>query len=176
LPDVERFVARPGFRLCVGKWRAIFGYREDGTIEVIDVWARGGSTSAAIVDRETDVEILERDGGRRFAVVPMELWEEMLDKAEMREDIALCDSAVAALERGEEESVPSELVDRLLAGENPVKVWREYRGLGQRELAEKAGVAQAHVAQIETGRRKGSVDTLRRLAGAMRVDLDDLVP
>lgn len=132
--------------------------------------------SAAIVDREPDVEIVERDGGRRFAVVPMELWEEMLDKAELLEDIALYDSAVAALERGEEEFVPSELVDRLLPGENPVKVWREYRGLSQRELAQKAGVAQAYVAQIETGRRKGSVGTLRRLAEALRVDLDDLVP
>ncbi len=40
-PDVRRLVARPGFRLRVGKWRAVFRYREDGTIEVIDVRPRG---------------------------------------------------------------------------------------------------------------------------------------
>ena len=58
---------------------------------------------------------------------------------------------------------------------NPVRVWREYRGLTQRELAEKAGLAQAYIAQIETGRRKGTVDVYKRLAEALRVDIDDLV-
>ncbi len=33
------------------------------------------------------------------------------------------------LDHGEDELIPSEVVEQLLAGEHPLKVWREYRGL-----------------------------------------------
>ena len=74
----------------------------------------------------------------------------------------------------DQEAVPAELVDRLLSGEHPVKVWREYRGLSQRGLAARAGLNFAYLSQIETGARKGPVQTIRKLAEALSVDLDDL--
>ena len=37
------------------------------------------------------------------------------------------DRFTAAVEKGEEELVPHEIVARLAAGESPIKVWREYR-------------------------------------------------
>jgi DNA-binding XRE family transcriptional regulator len=66
--------------------------------------------------------------------------------------------------------------DRLLAGESPVKVWREKRGKTQRELATAAGISQPHLAEIEKGTKTGSVVTLRKLARVLEVDLDSLVP
>lgn len=66
--------------------------------------------------------------------------------------------------------------ERLVAGESPVKVWREKQGLNQRELAVAAGISQSHLAEIETRAKTGSVETLRRLARALKVDLDTLVP
>jgi transcriptional regulator with XRE-family HTH domain len=45
----------------------------------------------------------------------------------------------------------------------------------QAALAEKAGVNRVTVAEIETGRKQGSIATLRALADALRVSLDDLV-
>ncbi|MCF4129475.1 helix-turn-helix domain-containing protein [Methylobacterium sp. SyP6R] len=79
------------------------------------------------------------------------------------------------LAAGEEEMIPVEVVDRLLSGENRVRVWREHRGLTATALAEKAGIAQAFLSQIETGRREGTVETLRKLARALDLTLDDLV-
>jgi len=64
---------------------------------------------------------------------------------------------------------------RLLDGESPVKVWREKRGLSQRELAAAAGVGAGYLAEIETGRKPGSVRALARLARALRVQMEDLV-
>lgn len=79
------------------------------------------------------------------------------------------------LAAGEEELVPSEIVDRLLSGESRIRVWREHRGMTAKVLAEEAGIAQPFLSQIETGKREGTVDTLRSLADALGVTIDDLV-
>lgn len=81
----------------------------------------------------------------------------------------------AALAAGEEELLPADLVDRLLSGENPLRVWREYRGLTIKALAEEAGVASSYLSQTETGKRAGTVETLGRLASILRTTIDDLV-
>ncbi len=59
--------------------------------------------------------------------------------------------------------------------ENMVQVWREYRGLTHAELAAQCGLAQATIAQIEGGKRTGSVEVLKKIAEALTLDLDDLV-
>jgi len=64
---------------------------------------------------------------------------------------------------------------RLLDGESPVKVWREKRGRSQRELAAAAGVSAGYLAEIETGRKPGSVLALAKLARALQVQMEDLV-
>ena len=91
-----------------------------------------------------------------------------------RLDVALLTGFAERLARGEEETIPAPVVDRLLAGEPPVRVWREHRGLTQAQLAEAAGVTQSMVAMIERGDRRGTVDTLTVIARALKVDLDDL--
>jgi DNA-binding Xre family transcriptional regulator len=58
----------------------------------------------------------------------------------------------------------------------PIRVWREYRGLSLRALAEKAGISAAMLSEIKNGKKEGSVCTLAALARALRLDLDDLVP
>ncbi|MFQ5955111.1 MAG: helix-turn-helix transcriptional regulator, partial [Kiloniellales bacterium] len=69
-----------------------------------------------------------------------------------------------------------EVVNRLIERENPVRVWRKYRGLTQQDLAKKVGVNPADVSQIESGKRGGSSKVLRAIASGLNVDLDDIVP
>ena len=57
---------------------------------------------------------------------------------------------------------------------NPVKVWREYRGLTQDALAAQAGISKAYLCQIETGKREGAIKTLRAISAALQVTVDDL--
>jgi DNA-binding XRE family transcriptional regulator len=64
---------------------------------------------------------------------------------------------------------------RLLDGESPLKVWREKRGRSQRELAVAAGVGAGYLAEIETGRKPGSVLALAKLARALQVQMEDLI-
>ena len=74
------------------------------------------------------------------------------------------------------EFVPGEVVDRLLRGDNPIRVWREHRGLSLRELARRAEVSAQLVSEIERGQKEGSLRTLRSIARSLSVDLDDLAP
>ena len=73
-----------------------------------------------------------------------------------------------------EERIPHQMVRRLSDSENPITVWREHRGLTLRALAETAGIDPGYLSQLENGKRTGPVATLKKLATALRVDLDDL--
>jgi DNA-binding XRE family transcriptional regulator len=94
------------------------------------------------------------------------------DLDEMLEDAA----ATAAFHfTRDQEAIPAEVVDRLVSGESPVKVWREHRGLSQRVLATRAGLNFTYLSQIETGVRKGSVRTMKKLAEGLGLELDDVI-
>ena len=71
--------------------------------------------------------------------------------------------------------IPAEVVNAILDGENPIKVWREYRGLTQRQLADAEGISKPYLSQIETGKRKGSTDILSALAKALKVTLEEVI-
>ena len=93
------------------------------------------------------------------------------DLAELIEDAA----ATTAYQRTrDQEYVPISVVDRLVARENPVRVWREHRGHSLRRLAERAGIGIGYLSQIENSERKGTVETLKKIAAALDVELDDL--
>lgn len=72
--------------------------------------------------------------------------------------------------------LPVEAVDRLLNGEHPLRVWREHRGLSLRGLAEAAGVAFTYISEIEGGRKPDSAEALRRMAAALGVATEDIMP
>ena len=112
--------------------------------------------------------------GERLAVIPEADYRRLAEAAENLADIAAGDRAKRRLAQGSDESIPAEFADRILDGENPVRVWREFRGLTVKALAAKAGIRPAFLSQIETGARAGSVATLKALARALNVALDDL--
>ncbi len=68
---------------------------------------------------------------------------------EMLQDIRDYDAVKTAIERGEQEVIPSEVAYAILDGENLIKVWREYRGLTQLQLAEAVGISTPYLSQIE---------------------------
>ncbi|OYW66770.1 MAG: transcriptional regulator [Bosea sp. 12-68-7] len=113
--------------------------------------------------------------GEDFVALSREAYDRLVEAAEDTADSAAIARFEQRLAAGDEEFVPSAMVDRILAGENLVRVWREHRGLTVSALAEMAGIAQPYLSQIETGKREGTLQTMKRIAGALRVKLDDLV-
>lgn len=117
------------------------------------------------------VRIIEKNGKPAFAVIPIDLWERVREAAEDAEDAL----DLERLDRDDDGfRVPLEVVESVVAGMHPVRAWRESRGLTQEALAEQAGVSAPYVSQIESGKRIGAVRTLRRIAAALEVPLDEL--
>ena len=112
--------------------------------------------------------------GREFAVLPMDELKKLMDDAEMLSDVQAYDAAKARIERGQDELIPLEITERRLAGESTVKIWREYRGLTQAALAKTSKVSRPMIAAIESRHKKGGIGTLKKLAVALKVDLDHL--
>ena len=97
--------------------------------------------------------------------------EKLEDDADAREAARV----LARLERGEEETMPFDIVKRLRT-ENRIKVLREYRQMTQRELAEAADMNPLYLSQIECGRATGGIKSLSRVAAALGVGLDMIAP
>jgi DNA-binding XRE family transcriptional regulator len=116
-------------------------------------------------------QLLKKDGKTEFAVLPIAEYRKLLQRLEELEDVR----DFRDYKRSPVESFPAEVVNRLLDGDNPVKVWREYRGLTQSQLAEETGVTVAHISQIESGKRECSVKLLKALAATLDVDVEMLL-
>ena len=121
-----------------------------------------------------NLQVIQKNGQPEWAVLPYDLYLKLVEAAEMLEDIRDYDSARKAIDEGEE-LVPGEITFAILDGDNPVKVWREYRGLTQQHLADEAGISKSYLSQIETGKRKGTAEVLAAIASGLSLTLDDIL-
>ena len=108
--------------------------------------------------------------------IPKAEYERLLALQEDFADIQAALAVEARIATGDEELIPGNVVDRLLDGEQPLRVWREFRNLTQADLARSSGVNRVQIVDIEAGRNSGSVRTLRKLATTLDVGVDDLIP
>jgi DNA-binding XRE family transcriptional regulator len=107
-------------------------------------------------------------------------WTQLLSELEDAQDRAAVverrrHEAAKGMQAARRDYLTAREVRRLLDGESPVKVWREKRGYSQRELAAAAGVSAGYLAEIETGRKPGSVEALARLGKVLQVQIEDLI-
>ena len=77
---------------------------------------------------------------------------------------------------GTNNGIPAAVAHRIAEGENPVRVWRENRGLKAVALARAAGISPAYLSEIETGKKDGTFRTMASIARVLNVSLDDLAP
>lgn len=121
------------------------------------------------------VQIIKRDGNPEWAVIPYKEYLRLVAEAEMLQDVRDYDTLVAAVDQGEEEIIPAKVVYAILDGENPIRAWRVYRQLTQRQLAAMAGISTPYLSQLESGKRTGTTEVLTAIANALNVTLDDIV-
>lgn len=65
--------------------------------------------------------------------------------------------------------------DNMNEGKN-IRENRKRMGLSQKELGERLGVSQQHIAQYENGKRIPKIETMRKIATALNISINDLMP
>lgn len=120
------------------------------------------------------VQYIEKDGRREYAILPIDEYERLVAAAEMADDILAYDRIKSRDRDDDHETIPSQVVNRLVDGENPIRVWREFRDLTQQQLAEHIGITESALQQFESGVQEVPVKTLSRIANALHIMIDDI--
>lgn len=124
------------------------------------------------------VQFIKTEGGEELAVMPKAEYERLVERAD-DEDVGaarIVRRAKAAIASGQEILLSKAVVDRLAAGENPIRVLREWRGKTQAELAIHVGITQGYLSDLETGKRKGPFALHEKFSRALGVPLELLTP
>ena len=121
-----------------------------------------------------DLNVMNLEG-KKYAVIPLQQYEKMTMKLKSFKDIQQAILIQNQIKTGEMQTYPSSVVESIIAGEHPVKAFREHYKLTQAELAEKIGKSPAIIRKIEAGESEGSISTMKAISKALNVDLDVLV-
>lgn len=128
------------------------------------------------MSKDTAIQIITgADGAPSFAAVPIETYRSMVRDLDAYRDLKTGMRELQAFDDGIA-GIPADVAHRIADGENPVRVWRDHRGLKAVALARKAGISPAYLSEIETGKKEGTFRTMAALARHLDISLDDLAP
>ena len=121
-------------------------------------------------------QIIRAPGGDEMVVLTRADYDDLVARAaeadEDAADAALFADRMADLKAGRDVVLPAEVTARLLKGATLIKALRKWRGLTQVQLAERTGLAQSYLSEIETVGKKGSAEALEKIAAALDVDVE----
>ena len=115
------------------------------------------------------------NGKALFVLVPVDEYESLTQTAEAARELRRTGAALSD-RLGGTGGVPASVAHRIADGENPIRGWREARGLKAVALARAAGISPAYLSEIETGKKDGTFRTVAAIARVLNVSLDDLAP
>lgn len=119
--------------------------------------------------------IVTASNGDQMAMLPLSDYEHLVASAAVHVDFSRSTNANRNRGARGEETLPAEFAKRLINGENTLRVWREYRGMTQRDLAAATGLSGPFLSQIENGARRGRIGAIIKIANALGITVDDLV-
>ena len=122
-----------------------------------------------------NVQIIEKNGHPEWAIIPYKEFVAIQEAIEDAEDIRDIEENLKAIQQNKELVIPGEITFAILDGGNPIRVWREYKKIKLNELAKKVGISASYLSQIENGKRNPTIDRLKLIATALRVDPELLI-
>jgi len=122
-----------------------------------------------------NVQIIEKNGRPEWAIIPYKEFEVIQEAIEDAEDIRDIEENLRGIQKNKEIVIPGEITFAILDGGNPIRVWREYKKIKLNELAKIVGISASYLSQIENGKRNPTIDTLKLIATALRVDPEVLI-
>lgn len=112
------------------------------------------------------IQFIENAGKRQYAIIPYALYQRLAAIIEDAEDIQALEEFY---KQDDGFRIPGDLLQRELAGESPVKLWREHKGMTQKQLADMANMEQLVLAQVENGSLSIPEEDIAKLAQILAV-------
>jgi len=104
-------------------------------------------------------QIIMQDGKPAFAVIPWEEYQRLIYHDPGEIDVWIPHEVVKA---------------NVITGVSMIRAWREYFGMTQQELARRAGMTQPALARLEKSGSKPRFGTLKKIATAMDITIEQL--
>ncbi len=104
-------------------------------------------------------QIIMQNGKPAFAVIPWKEYQKLTRHDPHETDVWIPHEVVKA---------------NTINGATMIRAWREYFGMTQQELARKAGMTQPALARLEKSDSKPRISTLKKIAAAMDVTIEQL--
>ena len=120
------------------------------------------------------VQFFKTPAGEEIAILPRSEYEDLIQRAAAAEadedalDVAMYDARKAELSS----HLPAEVTANMLRGDSLLKAVRNWRDETQSHIEFKTGIGQGYLSDLESGRRKGTRETLAKLADALEVPHD----
>lgn len=104
----------------------------------------------------------------QMAIIPMSEYIALVENIENEVEKRL-------VERDRQNGIPHVQLHRVIDGQNPIKVYREWRGFTQKHLADTCHTSQANIVKLESFDGVGSIPILLNIAEALDIDFEHLV-
>ena len=174
--DVKKLSGREGYRLRVRDYRVIF---DDDRVTILAIHIGRRTTTPYSKESEMKTQTITSPSGDELVVLARSDYDALVAAAEARDedadDVAVYDLRKAELAAGLDARLPPEVSARLIKGESLLKALRNWRDVTQMHLASKTRVGQGYLSDLESGRRKGTPETLKMIAAALDVPAQWLV-
>ena len=119
-----------------------------------------------------DIQIITTPSGEELVVMPLARYEALTAPYdEDEDDAAIYDQRKAELNPSASH-FPEAISAFMLDGNTRLKAIRRWRDVTQNQLSSETGLAQGYLSDLETGRRAGSSEALKIIAGALDVPVD----
>jgi predicted transcriptional regulator len=104
-------------------------------------------------------QIIEKDGKPLYVLVPYEQYVKSMHR----------------LEADQEATIPHKVVEAcILGGKSPVRAWREYKRLLQKQIAGSLKISQAAFSQMEKPGAQLRPETIKKIARALKIKPEQL--
>ena len=113
--------------------------------------------------------------GDEIVILSRDEYDRLIAADEDMKDAKTARRIIEQIASGEETVLTEAELDEFLKAKTPLSFWRKKRRMTQADLAKAADIAQGFISEIESGQKPGTPATLKKIAQALNIKIDDLV-
>ena len=113
--------------------------------------------------------------GDEIVILSRDEYDRLIAADEDRKDAKTARRIIEQIASGEETVLTEAELDEFLKAKTPLSFWRKKRRMTQADLAKAADIAQGFISEIESGQKPGTPATLKKIAQALNIKIDDLI-